>query len=87
MSGRCCRPIPAGLACGGLCLEAAGLSQRGSAGEIELRYVRSRPGRRLRLQTQVGEDLLGDRLLEDGRDDLQLTPKLPAAGDSNWPTV
>jgi hypothetical protein len=35
------------------------------------RLARSAPGRRLRVHHQVGEDLLDDRPLEDGRDALQ----------------
>jgi hypothetical protein len=36
------------------------------------RLSRRRPGRRLPIQSQVGEDLLDHRPFQDGRDDLDL---------------
>lgn len=50
--------------CGG-----AGAAQ---AASVLPRLARPAPGRRLRIQPQVAEDLLDDRSLEDGRDDLEL---------------
>ena len=47
---------------------AAGAAQVAS---VLPRLAGSAPGRRLRIQPQVGEDLLDDLPLEDGRDDLQ----------------
>jgi hypothetical protein len=35
----------------------------------------------------VGEDLLNQRPLQDGRDDLERTLNLPAAADGYWPTA
>jgi len=36
------------------------------------RLARPTPGRRLRIEAQVGQDLLDDRSLQDGRNDLEL---------------
>lgn len=44
------------------------------------RLARSAPGRWLRIQPQVGEDLLDYRPLEDGRDDLQFPAAAVRAG-------
>ena len=60
-------------------------SRRASGGEVLPRLTRSAPGRRLRIQAQVGEDLLDHRPLEDGGDDLELPggPMLPPT-TSGW---
>lgn len=42
------------------------------------RVVRRRPGRRLRLQSLVREDLLDHRALQKFRDDLQFAPAVRA---------
>jgi hypothetical protein len=38
-------------------------------------------------QSQVREDRLDHRLLQDRRIDLQLAPKPPAVCDGNWPVA
>lgn len=45
---------------------------------MQLRLARPRPGRRLRLQAQMGEDLLDDRPLQDPRNDPQLATAVRA---------
>ena len=52
---------------------------------MQLRLARPTLGRRLRIQPQVSKDLLDQRPLQDGGDDLELALKSPAVCKGNWP--
>ncbi|SER45187.1 Uncharacterised protein [Pseudomonas luteola] len=69
LTGRATPPrLRFGVAAQGQVFMAAGAAQVAS---VLPRLARAAPGRRLRIQPQVGEDLLDDLPLEDGCDDLQ----------------
>ena len=50
----------------------SGTVDAAQAASVLPRLARSASGRRLRIQSQVGQDLLDHRSLQDGRDDLEL---------------
>lgn len=78
--GTHCRP---GCSCGCILGRHVCDGRRSSGSWVPLRFARAAPGQRLRIEPQVGGDLLDRGSLHDGRDALQV----PAAADRAVPRV